>query len=50
VATGIDVTLLRIGFVLLSLGSGVGVLAYFLAWLFIPPAGDWSSPSSPRWS
>src|SRR5664280_1844465 len=40
VATGIDVTLLRIGFVLLSLGSGVGVLAYFLAWLFIPPAGE----------
>src|SRR5664279_1114644 len=40
VATGIDVTLLRIGFVLLSLGSGIGVLAYFLAWLFIPPAGE----------
>ena len=43
VATGIDVTLLRIGFVLLSLGSGVGVLAYFLAWLFIPPAGETTS-------
>ncbi|HZM57238.1 MAG TPA: PspC domain-containing protein [Acidimicrobiales bacterium] len=40
VATGIDVTLVRIGFVLLTLGSGVGVLVYFLAWLFIPLAGE----------
>jgi len=35
-ATGIDVTLVRIGFVLLSLGSGIGVLVYALAWLLLP--------------
>jgi signal transduction histidine kinase len=39
-ATGIDVTLVRIGFVLLSLGSGIGVLVYALAWLFIPIGGE----------
>jgi signal transduction histidine kinase len=39
-ATGIDVTLVRIGFVLLSLGSGVGVLVYALAWLFLPLEGE----------
>ena len=36
-ATGIDVTLVRIAFVLLALGSGVGVLVYALAWLLVPP-------------
>jgi len=35
-ATGIDVTLVRIGFVLLSLGSGIGIFVYALAWLFLP--------------
>ena len=39
-ATGIDVTLVRIGFVLLSLGSGVGVLVYALAWLLLPLQGE----------
>ena len=39
-ATGIDVTLVRIGFVLLSLGSGVGILAYALAWLLVPLQGE----------
>ncbi len=39
-ATGIDVTLVRIAFVLLSLGSGVGVLAYFVIWLIVPLAGE----------
>jgi signal transduction histidine kinase len=39
-ATGIDVTLVRIGFVLLSLGSGAGVLVYALAWLFLPIEGE----------
>lgn len=34
--TGIDVTLVRIGFVLLSLGSGVGILVYALIWLLVP--------------
>jgi signal transduction histidine kinase len=39
-ATGIDVTLVRIGFVLLTLGSGVGVLAYAIAWLLLPLEGE----------
>jgi signal transduction histidine kinase len=39
-AVGIDVTLVRIGFVLLTLGSGVGILAYAVAWLFVPLDGE----------
>jgi signal transduction histidine kinase len=35
-ATGIDVTILRIGFVLVGLASGVPVLVYALAWLVVP--------------
>ncbi len=42
-ATGIDATLIRIGFVLLTLGSGVGVLVYALAWLLLPLEGEESS-------
>ena len=39
-ATGIDVTLIRIGFVLLSLGSGIGIPVYALAWLLLPLQGE----------
>ena len=39
-ATGIDVTLIRIGFVLLTLGSGIGIPVYALAWLFLPLQGE----------
>jgi signal transduction histidine kinase len=42
-ATGIDVTLVRIGFVLLSLGSGIGVLVYAVAWLLLPLDGETGS-------
>ncbi|MGH9081290.1 MAG: PspC domain-containing protein [Acidimicrobiales bacterium] len=42
-STGIDVTLIRIGFVLLSLGSGVGILVYALAWLLLPLEGETTS-------
>ncbi len=35
--------MVRIGFVLLSLGSGIGVLAYALAWLFVPLEGERSN-------
>ena len=38
--TGVDVTLVRIAFAVLALGSGIGVLAYVLAWLFIPLEGE----------
>ena len=37
--TGIDVTLVRIAVVLLTLASGVGVLAYAMAWLLLPLDG-----------
>ena len=33
---GIDSTLVRLFFVLLALGSGVGVLIYVLLWIFVP--------------
>ncbi len=39
-ATGIDVTLVRIAFVLLSLGSGIGILVYAVAWLLLPLDGE----------
>ncbi|MBV8463701.1 MAG: PspC domain-containing protein [Acidimicrobiales bacterium] len=39
-ATGIDVTLVRIAFVLLVLGSGVGLFLYALGWLLLPLEGE----------
>ncbi len=42
-ATGIDATWVRIGFVLLTMLSGVGVLPYFVLWLFIPMEGESSN-------
>jgi signal transduction histidine kinase len=38
--TGIDVTLVRIAFALLTLASGVGILIYGLAWLVLPLQGE----------
>jgi signal transduction histidine kinase len=39
-ATGIDAMWVRIGFVLLAIGSGVMVLVYAMAWLLIPMEGE----------
>jgi signal transduction histidine kinase len=39
-ATGIDVTIVRIGFVLIGLASGIPVLVYALAWLIVPLEGE----------
>ncbi len=36
---GIDVAVVRIGFILLIIGAGTGVLLYLLLWLFLPEAG-----------
>ncbi len=36
---GIDPTLVRLFFVLLALGSGIGLFAYILMWILIPPEG-----------
>jgi len=38
--TGIDVTIIRVVFVLFGLASGTGVAAYVLAWLFLPVEGE----------
>jgi signal transduction histidine kinase len=38
--TGIDATVVRIGFVLLSIASGVMVFVYAMAWLLIPMEGE----------
>ena len=38
--TGIDVTILRIGFVLVGLVGGFPVLVYALAWLIVPMEGE----------
>jgi signal transduction histidine kinase len=42
-AIGIDVMFVRMGFVLLSLASGVGILVYALAWLLLPLEGETST-------
>jgi phage shock protein C len=36
---GIDSTLVRLFFVLLALGNGIGVLIYFLLWFIVPREG-----------
>lgn len=38
---GIDVSIVRIIFLLLAFGTGFGFLAYFLAWIIIPRADHW---------
>lgn len=38
--TGIDVTIVRIAFVLASLVSGVGAIGYVVGWLMLPPVAD----------
>ena len=42
-ATGIDAMWVRIGFVLLAIGSGIMVLVYAVAWLIIPMEGESSN-------
>jgi signal transduction histidine kinase len=42
-ATGIDVTIVRIGIALLALGSGFGVLVYAAGWLILPLQGETSN-------
>lgn len=41
----IDATLVRLGVVVVSLFTGVGILAYLIAWLVIPTAT--TTPSTP---
>ena len=44
--TGIDVTVIRIVFVVTALFSGFGVAAYVVAWLLVPAAGSDSNIAS----
>jgi phage shock protein C len=37
---GLDSTLVRLFFVLLAIGNGVGVLIYFLLWIIVPREGQ----------
>lgn len=46
----VDPIWFRIGFVLLALGGGSGVLIYLLMWLIVPPQPEGYSPSSVRGS
>ena len=41
---GIDPVLVRLGFVLLALSGGIGVVLYIAGWLLIPVAGNDSAP------
>jgi signal transduction histidine kinase len=45
-ATGIDATLVRIGFAVLAIASGVMVFVYAMAWLLIPMEGETSNIAS----
>ncbi|MDH3681250.1 MAG: PspC domain-containing protein [Acidimicrobiia bacterium] len=45
---GIDVSVVRIIFVLAALASGFGLLVYLLAWLVIPRADYWPPAGPPR--
>jgi phage shock protein PspC (stress-responsive transcriptional regulator) len=38
--TGIDAVLWRVGFVVLTLLGGSGILVYLLLWVLMPPAPD----------
>ncbi|MGH2774068.1 MAG: ATP-binding protein [Actinomycetota bacterium] len=46
--TGIDPTVVRMAFVVLSLGSGFGIVLYLFAWAWSDGATD--QPQRPRWS
>ncbi len=41
---GVDVTLVRLGFVLLALFGGSGFVLYLAMWLLVPPADDAARP------
>lgn len=45
--TGVDPVWYRIGFVLLTIGGGSGVLIYLLMWLIVQPAPQGYTPSAP---
>lgn len=45
---GIDVSLVRIAFVVFTLASGFGILVYLLSWLIIPRATYWPPVAAPK--
>jgi phage shock protein PspC (stress-responsive transcriptional regulator) len=47
----VDPVWFRVGFVVLALGGGSGILIYLLMWLIVPPAPDgYNAPSTGRGS
>lgn len=49
---GIDPTIIRLVWVLLTLWGGAGVVLYFIAWIIIPPkpGGGYEAAASEHWS
>lgn len=45
---GLDVSLVRLGFVLFTVFSGVGLVIYLLAWLVVPRAEYWPPAAATR--
>ena len=45
---GVDVSLVRLGFVLFTVFSGVGLVIYLLAWLVVPRAEYWPPATTAR--
>lgn len=46
---GVDATVVRIGFVVLSILGGVGIVAYAAGWLLVPEAGQLTPPKRSPW-
>ena len=47
---GIDPVLLRIGFVVLAIAGGGGILLYVVSWILIPDEGETDGSTSPHMS
>ncbi|MGY1815409.1 PspC domain-containing protein [Blastococcus sp. SYSU D00820] len=49
--TGVDTLLWRLGFVVLTIAGGAGVLTYLLLWVLMPPPEQPGAPVGPldRW-
>lgn len=45
---GVDATKVRVAFTVLAALGGLGIAAYGLLWMFVPPGDDTDQPSSPE--
>ena len=46
---GVDATVVRIGFVLLTITGGLGIAAYLAVWLLVPEEGEVAPTRRPPW-